>query len=286
MNQSKVLLNHLKQKKTLVMPDAYSPLSALMIQKMDFKAVQCSGYSIALSAGLRNEHQLTFDRNLQLTRQIVDTVNIPVMADAEDGYGSSESVKNTVNRFINVGVAGINLEDQILGCDGPLKIVDPDLMVDKLIIARETSESNGNPYFIINGRTDALKSLNSREDALNLAIERANLYLDAGADLAFITYVENLEEVKNIIKEVKGPVSIAAGMPYNINNFSIADLEKMGVARVSIPTLLILSSLGAFKKSLEFLKNDNMTELHNNEFLYPYDELSNLFNFDRSIVDD
>jgi len=96
---------------------------------------------------------------------------------------------------------------------------------------------------LINGRTDALKSLNNREDAMNLSIGRANQYLDDGADLVFITYVETLDEVETIIKEVKGPVSIAAGMPYNIKNFSIADLDRLGVARVSIPTLLIYSSL-------------------------------------------
>ncbi len=104
---------------------------------------------------------------------------------------------------------------------GPLRIINEELMAEKIMVARETAEVEGNPDLVINGRTDALKSLSDREEALNLAIERANLYLDSGAPLAFITYAETLEEVETAVREVKGPVTIAAGMPYNINNFKI-----------------------------------------------------------------
>ena len=84
------------------------------------------------------------------------------------------------------------------------------------MVARETAEVDGNPDLVINARTDALKSLSDREEALNLAIERANVYLDSGATIAFITYAETLEEVETAVREVKGPVTIAAGMPYNL----------------------------------------------------------------------
>lgn len=129
---------------------------------------------------------------------------------------------------------------------------------------------------MINGRTDALKSLNNREDAMNLSIGRANQYLDDGADLVFITYVETLDEVETIIKEVKGPVSIAAGMPYNIKNFSIADLDRLGVARVSIPTLLIYSSLKALKGSLEYLKKDKLMDLMEESCLISSEDLNDI----------
>jgi len=172
----------------------------------------------------------------------------------------------------------MNLEDQILGSDGPLQIISADLMGEKIMVARETANVEGNPKLVINGRTDALKSLDNREDALNLSIERANQYLDDGADLVFITYVETIDEVETIIKEVKGPVSIAAGMPYNINNFSITDLELLGVARVSLPTLLILSSLGALKGSLERLKNDKLIELVKEKSFISAEELNDLLN--------
>jgi 2-methylisocitrate lyase-like PEP mutase family enzyme len=152
------------------------------------------------------------------------------------------------------------------------------MMCEKIMVARETAKAEENPNMVINGRTDALKTHKNREDGLNLAIERANQYLDAGADLSFIPYVATLEEVEIINREVKGPVSIAAGMPYNIKNFSIDDLRKLGVARVSLPSLLLLSSLESIKVSLKYLKDDRMIELVKEEQLFSYEDLNTLLN--------
>lgn len=278
MDQSLKLRKLLSLEKPLVMPDAYDPISALMIREAGFKAVQCSGYSFSISAGYSREIDVSLEENLEITRRIVEAVDVPVMADAEDGYGDPEAVIETVSKFMEIGVAGMNLEDQVLGTDGPLQIISDDLMGEKIMVARETAEVEGNPELVINGRTDALKSLDNREDALNLSIERANQYLDDGADLIFITYVETIDEVETITKEVKGPVSIAAGMPYNINNFSIADLGKSGVVRVSLPTLLILSSLMALKGSLESLKNDKLIDLVNEKSFISPEDLNDLLN--------
>ncbi|MGV8143775.1 MAG: isocitrate lyase/phosphoenolpyruvate mutase family protein, partial [Methanothermobacter sp.] len=89
-------------------------------------------------------------------------------------------------------------------------------------------------------------------------------YLYAGADLAFITYVETMDEVEKITREVKGPVSIAAGQSYNMKNFSIKDLQKCGVARVSLPTLLMNSCLFSMEKSLKLVKDDELHKINLN----------------------
>jgi 2-methylisocitrate lyase-like PEP mutase family enzyme len=274
--KSKKLKELLYSDEILIMPDAYDPVSAKLIENAGFKAVQCSGYSFSIAAGYRQENDITLDENIELTRKIVDSVDVPVMADAEDGYGGPEKVIDTVEKFIEVGVAGLNIEDQIPNKKGRLSVVDADLMAQKIIIARETAEIENCSDFIINGRTDALRSTETRSEGLDMAIDRANQYLEAGADIAFVTYVETLDEVKRVAKEVKGPVSIAAGMPYNIRNFTIEDLEKCGVARVSLPTLLIYSSLGAIRKSLDFVNADSM--LKATEFLYSIVDLNELLN--------
>ncbi|MGF7117146.1 2-methylisocitrate lyase-like PEP mutase family enzyme [Methanobacterium oryzae] len=198
------------------------------------------------------------------------------MADAEDGYGGLEELIETVDKFIDVGIAGLNLEDQIPDGKSKLSIIDEDLMVQKIILARETAEAEGNHDFIINGRTDALRSTENREEGLEIAIDRANQYIEAGADLTFVTYAATLDEVKKIVKEVKGPVSIAAGQPYNIKEFSIEDLKKCGVARISLPTLLIYSSLQGIKNSLEHLKDDKLQKFDESGLLYPNNELLKL----------
>lgn len=261
MKKSEVLKKLLISDSTLIMPDAYNPLSARIIEKMGFKAVQCSGYSFSIAAGYLKERDMTLDENMGWTRRIVESIDIPVMADAEDGYGGPKKVIDTVKRFISVGVAGLNIEDQIPDGRRPLSIVDADFMMKKITIARETAESVNDQNFIINGRTDALKSNADRMEGMENAIDRANLYLEAGADIAFITYVETLDEVKKAVKGVKGPLSIAAGMPYNIKNFSMADLIKCGVKRISLPTLLIFSSLQGMFSAMDYLKKDNLDEM-------------------------
>lgn len=276
MNKSSILKKLLNSGKTLIMPDAYDAISAKLIEKAGFKAVQCSGYSFSIAAGYKSEIDVTLDENIEWTRRIVESVNVPVMADAEDGYGGPEEVIETVDRFIRAGVAGLNLEDQVMDGRKSLSIIDEDLMLQKIIITRETAEAEGNHDFIINGRTDALRSTEKRDEGLEIAIHRANQYLEAGADLTFITYVETLEEVKKITEEVKGPVSIAAGMPYNIQNFSTNDLIKCGVARISLPTLLIFSSLQGIRSSLEHLDEDKLLEFSNRDSLYPNNELKKL----------
>ena len=276
MDKSGVLKKLLNSGKTLIMPDAYDPISAKLIEKAGFKAVQCSGYSFSIAAGYKSEMDITLGENIEWTRRIVNSVDVPVMADAEDGYGGLEDVIETVDKFIQAGVAGLNIEDQIPDRNTSLSIIDEDLMFQKISLVRETAEAEGNNDFIINARTDALRSTKNRDKGLEIAIDRANQYLEEGADIAFITYVETLEEVQKITKEVKGPVSIAAGMPYNINNFSIDDLVKCGVARVSLPTLLVFSSLQGINSSLEYLKKDNLFEFSKKGSLYPNNELMKL----------
>ena len=272
-NKLKKLLN---SGKSLIMPDAYNSISAKLIENVGFKAIQCSGYSFSIQAGYKRESDVTLDENIEWTSRIVESVDVPVMADAEDGYGGTEEIINTIKRFIDAGVAGLNIEDQIPNGKNKLSIVDEDLMVQKIINARETADAEEKPDFIINGRTDALRSTDNRDEGLEIAIDRANQYLDAGADLTFITYIETLDEVKQVTKEVKGPISIAAGMPYNINEFSINDLINCGVKRVSLPSLLILSSLQAIKESLEYANVDKLASIMEKGLLLSVNDLNDI----------
>jgi 2-methylisocitrate lyase-like PEP mutase family enzyme len=275
MNKSKELKKLLLSKKTLVMPDAYDPISAKLIERTGFKAVQCSGYSFSIAAARKKEMDISRLENIQITRSIVDVVDLPVMADAEDGYGDASVVTETVHMFMDAGVSGLNIEDQMINNDIGVNIIGEDMMLEKIYAAREAVKTSNDPDFIINGRTDALKSTEDRQDALNIAIERANLYIKAGADIVFAAYVETLDEVETLKNEVKGPISIAAGMPYNINNFSIDDLKNLGIARVSLPTLLIFSCLKSVELTLKLLKNDDIMGI-DDQLLYRADDLNDL----------
>lgn len=255
MKKSTVLRELLASKETLVMPDAYDPISARVIEQAGFQAVQCSGGSISIAGCLESETALTLEGNLDCTRRIAGAVQVPVMADGEDGYGDAVSTGTTVERFISAGAAGINIEDAVPTRSKQISLVDVSSMTAKIVSAREAANRAGDPDFIINARTDALRGFASREDGLQEAIMRANCYLEAGADLAFICYAATLDEVKALTGGIRGGVSIAAGLPYNIGAFTIADLAGCGVARVSIPMLAILASVKALMTSIASLKD-------------------------------
>ena len=114
MTQSQRLRELLRSGETLLMPDAYDPISARIIQSCGFDAVKCSGCSIAVANCLGHEAELDRTLNQQVTRSIVAAVDVPVMADGEDGYGGPREIGDTIEAFIDAGVAGINLEDQII----------------------------------------------------------------------------------------------------------------------------------------------------------------------------
>jgi 2-methylisocitrate lyase-like PEP mutase family enzyme len=276
-NKSSLLRALIKSPETLVMPDAFDPLSARIIERSGFKAVQCSGYSFSLVNCCPTEAAFGFERNLAITKRIVEAVEVPVMADGEDGFGDPAVVAETVRAFVGVGVAGINLEDQVLGQPGPKRVIDKTLMIEKIEAARNAAQQEGNPELVVNGRTDALAAATDRKEGLQEAIARSNLYLDAGADLAFVTDVRTMDEVKTLAAGIRGPLSIAAGLPYNIKNISLEELIALGVARVSLPVLAILSSAGAIIRSLELLRQpDSFSKILDEQLLCSHADLTAL----------
>ena len=248
-------------KETLVMPDAYDPISARIIEQAGFKAVQCSGYSFSVAACRKNEIDIGLKENLALTAAIVQAVSVPVMADGEDGFGGVEQIPNTIEEYVKAGTAGVNLEDQVLDRQPGARVVDAAVMQEKIRTAKKAARMAGNPDLVINGRTDALRTFASKQDGLSEAVRRGNLYLEAGADLVFVTGVSTLEEVGVLVKGIKGPVSIAAGLANNLQAFSINDLKALGVARVSLPSIAISANIKALLQAMEALKSGVFTSL-------------------------
>ncbi|MCX5827003.1 MAG: isocitrate lyase/PEP mutase family protein [Deltaproteobacteria bacterium] len=260
MNDRQILQELLKVEQPLVMPDAYDGLSARLIQMAGFKAVQCSGFSIGLASRAAPEQAVDFDKNLDTTRDIVRAVTIPVMADGEDGFGPPASVYKTVGAFLDVGVSGINLEDQVLPTPKAKDVIDPVLMVEKIKAARDAARDKHAADMVINARTDALAACDDRLKGIAEAIIRGNKYLQAGADLVFVTAVATPDEAKRIVDGIEGPVSIAAGMPYNINTLTIGQLRACGVARVSLPAIAVFSAIQAIKKTLLIIRDSDSFE--------------------------
>ena len=114
MNKTTQLKNLILDKEILVMPGAYDCISAKLVEAAGFKAVQCTGYGIAGSRlGKPDVGLLSFDTMLDQTRAICRSVNIPVMADGDTGFGNAVNMHYTIECFEEAGAAGINIEDQV-----------------------------------------------------------------------------------------------------------------------------------------------------------------------------
>jgi 2-methylisocitrate lyase-like PEP mutase family enzyme len=261
-NTSKRLKDLLTGKETLVMPDAYDPISARIIEQAGFKAVQCSGYSFSVAACKRHEIDIGLQENLAITATIIKAVSVPVMADGEDGFGGVEQIPDTIERYVKIGTAGINLEDQVLDRMPGTRIIDSSLMQQKIRLAKNAAKTAGNPDLVINGRTDALRAFPTKAEGMKEAIQRGNLYLEAGADIVFVTGVSTLDEVRELVKEIHGPLSIAAGLSNNIHAFSINHLKELGVARVSLPSIAISAAVKTLLHSMDALKSGVFTKLN------------------------
>lgn len=263
---------------TLVVPDAYDAISALIIVQAGFKAVQCSGYSMSISKGLSDEKFLSLDGNAERTREIADAVDVPVMADGEDGYGQGALFEHNLKRFIDCNISGINIEDQNLWDDSRKEPIMPlEIMRDKIARVLRIKNDLGINDFILNARTDALRYSGERSASLKLAVDRANTYLQLGADLVFVTGVKTKDEVLLLKREIQGPLSVAAGLAYNIHEFSVQDCIDAGLARVSLPSLLVMSSLQAMRDVALCVKNDgDFSSLREKSMLMTNDALQSL----------
>ena len=142
MNKAKILKDMICSGITLVVPDAYDPLSAIIIEQMGFPAVQCSGYSVAIASGGLPEAKLGFEKNLAVTAEIVKAVEIPVMADGEDGFCD---IVQTVKAYLRAGIAGINIEDQVIPSfpSTSIKVIEREIATEKIRQAREAAVAEG-----------------------------------------------------------------------------------------------------------------------------------------------
>jgi len=242
----------IKAREILISPGAYDCLSAKLIEHMGFKSLSTTGAGISESfLGLPDFGIMGLNDNLTVSKNIAQAVNVPVMADADTGYGNAVNVHYTVRAFEQAGLAGINLEDQVFpkrcGHIKGKEIIATKEMTTKI---KAAAAARKDPDFIINARTDAAAIAGIDE-----AIKRAKAYIDAGADMVFPDAVLSEKDIEKFVKKVSAPVSINMGLAIRQRPttplVSFKCLEEMGVARVTFPRMTMSAALTGMKKALE-----------------------------------
>jgi methylisocitrate lyase len=251
--KSTILKTKINKKQALVVPGCHDAISAMIIEAAGFEAVQVSGFGLAGSwLGKPDVGIMQMQDIMAATWNIIQAVDIPVMADIDTGGGNSNNAIWIVERLIRMGIAGFNIEDQIFPkrcghLDGK-EVISAAEMVGK-VKALSAVRNNLDPDLVINARTDSYQS-----KGLDEAILRCNLNLEAGADLVFIDGIYTRNDIEKAVSEINGPLSVnlmdaVTGVKTEL--IPVPELARMGVARVSVP---VASILVAHKACLAFFK--------------------------------
>ena len=245
MNAAKRLRKLLTEPSIIMAPGCHDALGALFIQRAGFKAAYMSGYGVACSLlGRPDLGELTMTEMVAHAHRIASAVDIPLISDADTGYGGPFNVQRTVREFQHAGVAAIHIEDQVepkrCAAMGGFQVTDIKTAVAKIRAAVAAKED---PDFVIIARTDCRPIM-----GLDHAIERAQAFADAGADMVYIEMLGSKAEVQRVAGAITGiPLLYDMFDHPDVPEFDALALERMGYNIVTFPFTTTL----AYAKALD-----------------------------------
>jgi methylisocitrate lyase len=236
----------------LQFPGAFNPLSAKLIQKRGFDGVYVSGAVLSADLGLPDIGLTTLTEVAARTRQIARVTELPVLADADTGFGEPMNVARTIQELEDSGLAALHIEDQV----NPKRCghLDGKQVVDEATAAqriRAAVEARRDPNLVIVARTD-IRAL----DGLEAVIERAKRLVDAGADAIFPEALESLEEFAAVRSAVEVPILANMTEFGKSDLFTTSQLRDVGVNVVIWPVSLLRMAMGAAEQALEALETE------------------------------
>lgn len=241
MKKTTIFRKLLESDETIVMPGSYDPLSASIIEKAGFKAVYMSGAGAA--AAVLNAPDLGFMTMTEVitqARNIVNAVDVPVIADSDTGYGDALNVTRTAKEFERAGVAGVHMEDlekHQCGLHTNKTLLSTEEMIGRIKAFKDSLQDND---FVLIARTDAICAIGG---GVEEAIKRANLYVEAGADAVWVQEppvpMQTNEMFEKVAKSVKAPLMAAGGY----NQHSISQFEEWGYKIVFYPSLYLQATM-------------------------------------------
>jgi len=224
MRKTTLLKKLILDKEILIMPAAYDAVSGMIVEQVGFKATTVSGHATsATMLGMPDLSLITLKEMVTHTRYICEAVDLPVLVDGDTGHGNVLNVMRTVKEFERAGAAGLFIEDQTFpkrcGHLEGKQVIPTEEMVAKIKAAVDARED---PDFVIQARTDALAT-----HGIDEAIERANIYKEAGADLLFVEAPTTKEEIIRINEEVNAPTVAIQGEGAKTPMTRAKELETM-----------------------------------------------------------
>lgn len=234
----------------VVAPGAYDGMSARLVAAAGFPAVYASGGAIARAAGYPDIGLLSFSEVMDRVEKIVDAGGLPVVADADTGFGGSANVERTVRLMERAGVAAFHIEDQSFpkrcGHLDDKSLIDVEEMCRKVHIARQAlSDADA----LVIARTDAIAV-----EGFDAALARAERYVKAGADMLFVEAPESVEQIRAIAERLPGPKLINMFYGGKTPLVPLPDLAAMGYRLVIIPSDLQRAAIHAMQATLAAIR--------------------------------
>jgi 2-methylisocitrate lyase-like PEP mutase family enzyme len=253
MTQAAKLRSLIASGSILQAPGAPDPLTARLVERAGFPAIYMTGFgATAARLGLPDIGLLTQTEMATHARDMVRAVTIPVIADADTGYGGPANIKRTVEEYIQAGVAAIHLEDQQMpkrcGQRTGVRVISAEENVRRL---RCAIDARGSSDMLIIARTDALPVEGADE-----AIRRAKLYQDAGVDMVFVDGIKKIADVEAVARHVSGPKVVSIVDGNETVALTAADLQDMGFNVVFYALSTLFSAVKAIEDTLSVLKSD------------------------------
>jgi len=276
MDKAELIRQALNQSGQIVMPGVYDALSAKIAARSGFEVIFITGYS--LSATLLGEPDfglLTQTEVIAAAQRICSVVETPVIVDADTGYGNAINVIRTVRDLIAAGAAGMFLEDQVWPkrC-GHMKGKQVIPLEEQLKKIKAAIEAKQNRDFFIVARTDSRQAL-----GLNAAIERGIAFKNAGADAVFIEAPESKEEMREISKQVRGPL-VANMLERGVTPLmGPNELKELGFDLIVWPLAPLYSVAKSLSEVYTTLRRDGST-LAILDRLMPFDEFNRIVGLD------
>ncbi|MHA6729696.1 isocitrate lyase/PEP mutase family protein [Devosia sp. A369] len=235
--------------RNVLAPGAYDPLTAMLVERIGFQTIYMTGAGVSAALGLPDYGLLSMSEITDVLRRMVKSVNVPIIADADTGYGNALNVVHAVREFESTGCAAIHIEDQEFpkkcGHLENKQIAPLEEYVGKIQAA---AYARKDPEFTIIARSDARAKLGFEE-----AVRRVNAALDAGADVGFVEAPETLDEVRAIPKLVKGPCMINIVRGGKTPLVAYSDLREMGYSIVITPGMALMTVITAYEAALQGL---------------------------------
>jgi 2-methylisocitrate lyase-like PEP mutase family enzyme len=233
----------------LVLANCWDVASARVLESSGAPAIATSSAGVAYTLGYPDGQRISREEMLAVAGRIAKAVKVPVTADVESGYGARpEDAARTAQAVIQAGAVGMNLEDSTEESDTAL--IEVSLAVEKIRAVREAGSKAGVPL-VINARTDVyLNQVGAPESRYDHALRRAAAFRDAGADCIFLPGVREAELIARFVNDLKFPINILAGPGFP----TISELQRLGVARVSLGSKPMLAGLGLLRRLAQELQ--------------------------------